>query len=136
MVFEFMPHSSTATAHQATERLYRDHHGWLHGWLRRLEMQTDLAEEHARAPSAQEVNEWLDSLEWVARLVEDLPDKPRRAFLMSRLDGMSQAEIAAELGVSVSMVKKYMAKALVHWHIHCVGAPGDTGGPSAGQADG
>jgi len=191
MVFEFMPHSSTATAHQATERLYRDHHGWLHGWLRRrvgcperaadftqesflwvlvcppsetlerprafltriavrlliddgrrarlerawLEMQTALAEEHARAPSAQEVNEWLDSLEWVARLVEDLPDKPRRAFLMSRLDGMSQAEIAAELGVSVSMVKKYMAKALVHCHIHCLGAPGDTGGPSAGQAD-
>jgi RNA polymerase sigma-70 factor (ECF subfamily) len=74
-----------------------------------LEAQAALAQEHQQAPSAEAINEWLDTLEWVARLVEDLPDKPRRAFLMSRLDDMTQAEISKELGVSVSMVKKYMA---------------------------
>ncbi|MCE8040064.1 MULTISPECIES: sigma-70 family RNA polymerase sigma factor [unclassified Halomonas] len=81
-----------------------------------LEVQTAFAQEHLHAPSAEEVNEWLDLLEWVARLVQELPDKPRRAFLMSRLDGMAQGEIADELGVSISMVKKYMAQALLHCH--------------------
>jgi RNA polymerase sigma-19 factor, ECF subfamily len=81
-----------------------------------MEVQIALAQEHQHAPSAEAITEWLDTLEWVARLVADLPDKPRRAFLMSRLDGMSQAEIAEELSVSVSMVKKYMAQALLHCH--------------------
>ncbi len=81
-----------------------------------LEMQAVVAAEHHQAPSAEAVTEWLDTLEWAARLVAELPDKPRRAFLMSRLDGMAQADIAVELGVSVSMVKKYMAQALVHCH--------------------
>lgn len=41
-----------------------------------------------------------------------LPPKARRALLMSRLDGLTFAEIAAELGVSESMVAKYIAQAL------------------------
>lgn len=72
--------------------------------------------EQAQAPSAQEVNELIDALEQVARLLDGLAEKPRRAFLMFRLDGASQAEIAAELGVSVSMVKKYVAEGLLHCH--------------------
>ncbi|MFP4136758.1 MAG: sigma-70 family RNA polymerase sigma factor [Halomonas sp.] len=72
--------------------------------------------EHARAPSAEEINELVDTLEQVARLLEGLPEKPRQAFLRFRLDGASQAEIASELGVSVSMVKKYVAQGLLHCH--------------------
>lgn len=41
-----------------------------------------------------------------------LPEKPRRALLMSRVDGRSFAAIAAELGVSESMVAKYIAQAM------------------------
>jgi len=74
------------------------------------------AAEQAQAPSSQEVTELIDTLEQVARLLDGLPEKPRRAFLMFRLDGASQAEIAAELGVSVSMVKKYVAEGLLHCH--------------------
>jgi len=79
-----------------------------------LEVQGQARAADPGIPSAETVTEWLDTLEWVARLVADLPDKPRRAFLMSRLDGLAQAQIAAELGVSISMVKKYMAQALLH----------------------
>ena len=68
------------------------------------------------APSCEATCEVLDTLERVARLLDGLPDKPRRAFLLYRLDGMSQAEIAAQLGVSVSSVKKYVAQGLVHCH--------------------
>ena len=41
-----------------------------------------------------------------------LPPNARRALLMSRVDGMTFAEIAAVLGVSESMVAKYIAQAL------------------------
>ncbi|MEM9102267.1 MAG: sigma-70 family RNA polymerase sigma factor [Pseudomonadota bacterium] len=40
-----------------------------------------------------------------------LSDKPKHAFLMSRLEGLRHAEISEKLGVSVSMVKKYIVKA-------------------------
>jgi len=49
-------------------------------------------------------------------LTEELAEKPRRAFLMARLDGLSYHEIAARLNVSESSVKQYLAKALAHCH--------------------
>ncbi|MDK9687106.1 sigma-70 family RNA polymerase sigma factor [Halomonas sp. LC1] len=81
------------------------------------EAYAEMEAEHSFAPSAEEVNEVLDILERVASLLEGLGEKPRRAFLRFRLDGASQAEIAEELGVSVSMVKKYVAQGLLHCHL-------------------
>lgn len=50
------------------------------------------------------------------RLLDDtllqLPANARRALLMSRVEGVTFACIAAELGVSESMVAKYIAQAL------------------------
>jgi RNA polymerase sigma-70 factor (ECF subfamily) len=66
------------------------------------------------APSSEEVFESINKLEALVKLLEGLGEKPRSAFLMSRLDGMAYKEIAVELDVSVSMIKKYIAKALVH----------------------
>jgi RNA polymerase sigma factor, sigma-70 family len=43
-----------------------------------------------------------------------LPPKPREALLLHRVAGLSQAEIAARLGVSESMVVKYVAQAMLH----------------------
>ncbi|WP_075879229.1 sigma-70 family RNA polymerase sigma factor [Vreelandella massiliensis] len=80
------------------------------------ETYAEMEAEHAFAPSAEEINEVLDTLEHVATLLDGLGDKPRRAFLRFRLDGASQADIAEELGVSVSMVKKYVAQGLLHCH--------------------
>lgn len=44
----------------------------------------------------------------------ELPFKPRLALLLNRVEGRTFAEIAAELGVSESMVAKYIARALRH----------------------
>ncbi|WP_207481929.1 RNA polymerase sigma factor [Arenibaculum pallidiluteum] len=44
--------------------------------------------------------------------LKELPPNARQALLMSRVDGLSFAQIAAELGVSESMVAKYIAQAL------------------------
>ncbi len=71
-------------------------------------------EDQALSPSSEWVFENVRKLEALVKLLEGLAEKPRAAFLMSRLDGMSYKEIAIELKVSVSMIKKYVAKSLLH----------------------
>ncbi|MGR6872424.1 sigma-70 family RNA polymerase sigma factor [Pseudomonas sp. HK3] len=70
------------------------------------------------APSAEEIHVNIERLEQVASLLEGLADKPRKAFLMARIDGLAYKDIAQELGVSVSMVKKYIAQSLLHCLTH------------------
>lgn len=150
----------------SVEILYCDHHGWLHGWLRRklgcTHRAADLAHDtfvrlltsripaqldepraylttvarhvllnHQRrqrlelawaselalvpqefAPSTEERAMLLETLVAIDALLDGLPAKARRAFLLSQLDGMTYAEIAAEVGVSASRVRQYMAMAL------------------------
>ena len=46
--------------------------------------------------------------------LDDLPPKVRTALLLHRVDGLTHGAIAARLGVSESMVAKYIAQALRH----------------------
>ncbi|NNU15961.1 sigma-70 family RNA polymerase sigma factor [Parvularcula sp. ZS-1/3] len=46
--------------------------------------------------------------------IRGLPEKQRRAFIMSRFEEKSYAEIAGVLGVSVSSIEKYIIAALAH----------------------
>lgn len=59
-----------------------------------------------------------DQLRLLARALAELPAKPRKALLFSRCDGLSHHEIASRLGVSESMVAKYLAQALRHCRDH------------------
>ena len=43
--------------------------------------------------------------------IDDLPAQCRRVFLLSKRDGLSNEEIAEELGISVKTVKNQMTKA-------------------------
>lgn len=54
------------------------------------------------------------SLAAVERALHELPHKCRQAFVMHRRNGMSYPEIAEQLGVSTSMVEKYIIRALKH----------------------
>jgi RNA polymerase sigma-19 factor, ECF subfamily len=65
------------------------------------------------APSAEEHQAALETLAALSTMLEMLPPKPRQAFLMYRLEGVPHADIAARLGVSVSMVKQYLAAVLM-----------------------
>lgn len=49
------------------------------------------------------------------KALDELPPRPRAAFLMHRRDGVTIEEIGRRLGVSRPMAKKYLAKALVHF---------------------
>ncbi|MEH3085731.1 MAG: sigma-70 family RNA polymerase sigma factor [Xylophilus ampelinus] len=66
----------------------------------------------ACAPSVEERAMVLETLVAIDALLDGLSPRARRAFLMSQLDGMTYAEIAAEIGVSVSRVRQYMSEAL------------------------
>lgn len=46
------------------------------------------------------------------RAVDNLPEKCREIFLMSKRDGMTGEEIASELGISIKTVKNQMTKAM------------------------
>lgn len=67
----------------------------------------------AQAPSPETRALLLETLIDIDRRLDALGAPVRRAFLLSQLDGLSQAEIAARLGVSVPTVKRYVARALV-----------------------
>lgn len=54
----------------------------------------------------------LEALCEIDAMLDGLGTKPKQAFLMSQLEGLSYAEIAHRLGVSVSSVNKYMARAV------------------------
>lgn len=63
-------------------------------------------------PEADEENEDTsvrDARIW--RAIEDLPARCREVFLLSKRDGLSNDEIAEELGLSVKTVKNQMTKA-------------------------
>ena len=50
-----------------------------------------------------------DARIWKA--IDELPEKCREIFLMSKRDGYSNEEIADELGISIKTVKNHMTKA-------------------------
>ena len=58
--------------------------------------------------------EAMDTSERDARLwkaIDELPDKCREVFLLSKRDGLSNDEIALQMGISVKTVKNQMTKA-------------------------
>lgn len=66
------------------------------------------------SPSPEEHALILSTLQEIDTLLDRLPSKVRRAFLLSQLDGLTYAEIGRQLGVSERMIKKYMAQAMLH----------------------
>jgi len=53
-------------------------------------------------------------LSCVLDALDDLPATCRRAFTLHKLEELSYAEVAAEMGVTVSMVEKHLSRALQH----------------------
>ena len=66
------------------------------------------------APSPEERESQLETLQLLDSMLDGLNGKTREAFLLSQLDGLTYSEIAHKLGVSISSVKKYVAKAVEH----------------------
>lgn len=84
---------------------------------RRLQLeQAWLAELAARPECVEPSPEYraiiLEALHEIDAMLRKLPTRARSAFLLAQLSGLTYREIAAQLGVSERMVKKYMAQAM------------------------
>ena len=59
-------------------------------------------------------HELLQTLYQINDLLDGLPAKVKKAFLLSQLDGLTYRQIAEQMNVSISSVKKYMYRASCH----------------------
>lgn len=71
----------------------------------------------ALAPSAEDRALVLELLEEIARLLEGLRPKVRKAFLLAQCDGLAYTQIAQQMGVSLRSVERYVAQALYHCYV-------------------
>jgi RNA polymerase sigma-70 factor (ECF subfamily) len=65
-------------------------------------------------PSAEHHVAAREEFRILKRALNDLPQNQRAALLWNRVEGLTHTEIAARLGVSASMVNKYIMRALAH----------------------
>lgn len=56
----------------------------------------------------------IETLCEIDAMLDALGEKTRQVFLKSQLDGMTYPEIAVQMNLSVSAIKKYMARAIEH----------------------
>ena len=77
----------------------------------------------AEHPSPEEQHLILEDLRAIDRLLGKLSSKARAAFLYSRLDGLTHADIAERLGVSVPRVRQYLAQGIRQCYIALYGEP-------------
>lgn len=51
-------------------------------------------------------------------LIDAMPPKCRQAFVLNQIQGLDAATIATQLGITDSMVRKYVVRALLHCRAH------------------
>jgi RNA polymerase sigma-70 factor (ECF subfamily) len=95
------------------DRLKQDRRGMVRdeAWRRNQGVETALGEA-ADAPAADQVLAAKQRLRQLAAAVEQLTPQVRRAFVLHKLNGMSQAETAQAMNISRSAVEKHISAAL------------------------
>lgn len=64
----------------------------------------------AGGPSPEDLAQFFQTLKRLDRALDRLPGKVRATFLLSRIDGLTYPQIAAELGISQRSVSVYMTR--------------------------
>lgn len=76
--------------------------------------QVPLDENRIGGPDPHDVLEQRDTVSRIHTALQTLKPRTREIFLLHRSDGLSYAQIAARMGMSVKGVEKQMTKALTH----------------------
>jgi RNA polymerase sigma-70 factor (ECF subfamily) len=71
------------------------------------------AQPESEAPSAERHAAVIEALCEIDTMLQRLPPKAAAAFVMAMVYGMTDLEVAAQLGVSDRMVRKYVARAML-----------------------
>ncbi|MFT7687584.1 MAG: RNA polymerase sigma factor (sigma-70 family) [Candidatus Azotimanducaceae bacterium] len=77
-----------------------------------IEMLDEQSDEEKYAPSAERTVCAEQELAQIYKTVDLMPEKVKRAFLMHRGKDMTYSQIAEDMGVTTSMVEKYIVQAL------------------------
>ena len=85
---------------------------WRRKQLEDAWLQTLAALPAARQPDPEQRQILFEALVEIDRLLDGLPAPVRRAFLLTQLDGLSHAEVAARLGISITTVKRHLLRAM------------------------
>ncbi|MFZ5507578.1 MAG: RNA polymerase sigma factor [Pseudomonadota bacterium] len=100
----------TATSHRAIDRCRADDHRQA-----LVESVADLPDHHADCQDGHDGAAALDfqqQLGALVRIVEALPPRARQVFLLQRIHGVPQQEIADAMGISRNMVAQHHARAM------------------------
>lgn len=81
------------------------------------------AQPEGEYPSPEAQTLALEALRRIEAHLARLSSRARRAFLLSRLDGLTHAQIAEQLGVSVPRVRQYLAQGLTQCYAALYGEP-------------
>lgn len=68
----------------------------------------------SEAPDPARVFQSKQSLERLRVILEELPQRTREILLLSRLEGLSNTQLATRFEVSVSAIEKHLARGLLH----------------------
>lgn len=74
----------------------------------------ELAEMDSGASPLDDVTAARQCLERMQRAMAELPTRTQDIFRLNRIEGMTHAQVARELGISDSSVQKHLARALAH----------------------
>lgn len=80
----------------------------------RIEAQVDPDDLHTPRPGPEAVAESRQQLLQCVAALDELPAVCRHAFLLHRIDGLSQGEVAKALNIPKRTVERYIANALAH----------------------
>ncbi len=75
--------------------------------------QQSLADEELSAPSPEYLADLRQRLVLVSQIIEGLPARCQEVFIMFRLEGIKQKQIAEQLGISLNMVERHLIRALL-----------------------
>lgn len=65
------------------------------------------------APSPEHLADLQQRMQMLQKIIDCLPPRCREVFWLFRIEGMSQAQIADHLSISVNMVERHVMRALV-----------------------
>ncbi|MDF2642369.1 MAG: polymerase sigma factor, sigma-70 family [Pseudomonas sp.] len=85
-----------------------------------LEALSHLPSHETPSPEARELV--LELLESIARMLDGLKPRVRQAFLLAQCEGLSYKQVAAQMGVSLRSVERYVEDALYHCYLLRYGA--------------
>jgi RNA polymerase sigma factor (sigma-70 family) len=104
----------TATSHRAIDRCRADDQR-----LALIDSAADLPDHHTHADDGAAALDFQQQLAALVRIVEALPPRARQVFLLQRIHGVPQQEIADAMGISRNMVAQHHARAMRaiadHW---------------------